>query len=343
VRQVLCGEPTGLQLYDAHKGYAVVRCTLEEKRPRRGDAGPAEEVEFHGKAAHSSTPHLGINAIAKAAAWAKQSGARVLAVSGGASANTVPALCTLLVQAARPASLAPERARPIETTAQPDLSRLFQLAASLSELWRSLLGRLSPQEDARFDPPGAVGGFNLVSSAAATAAPSAESVTLVKGVTLFDKSVTPSGASITLASEGAALSATFDARLLPQHDPDALFALFTAAASSWVEKLSGGEVSLTLSIERNAAGMSLPEGAPLVAALGRTLSRLGLDPRPLKKPTSTEAGVFARAGCEAVVLGPGQSTGNAHTANERIELGQLERAIDLYTAILEDLCASQGA
>ena len=43
------------------------------------------------------------------------------------------------------------------------------------------------------------------------------------------------------------------------------------------------------------------------------------------------------------MLGPGRSTGNAHTANERIEVRQLERAIDLYTAILQDLCAARPA
>ena len=48
--------------------------------------------------------------------------------------------------------------------------------------------------------------------------------------------------------------------------------------------------------------------------------------------------MFARAGCEAVVIGPGRSTGNVHEPNERIELGQLEKAIDVYEAILLELC-----
>ena len=64
----------------------------------------------------------------------------------------------------------------------------------------------------------------------------------------------------------------------------------------------------------------------------------GLDSRPRAKPTSTEAGVFARAGCQAVVIGPGRSTGNAHEPNERIEIAQLEKAIDLYEQILLELC-----
>ena len=85
--------------------------------------------------------------------------------------------------------------------------------------------------------------------------------------------------------------------------------------------------------------MALRDDSPLVLAAGRVLARHGLDPNPRAKPTSTEAGVFARAGCEAIVFGPGRSTGNAHTANERIEMAQLEKACDLYESLLVELCS----
>src|SRR5205085_11288622 len=60
-RQVLCGEPSKLELISAHKGYVVVRCTIADDRARLvSTAGPGiEELTFAGKAAHSSTPHLG--------------------------------------------------------------------------------------------------------------------------------------------------------------------------------------------------------------------------------------------------------------------------------------------
>jgi acetylornithine deacetylase/succinyl-diaminopimelate desuccinylase-like protein len=85
--------------------------------------------------------------------------------------------------------------------------------------------------------------------------------------------------------------------------------------------------------------MSLADDAELVVSVGRALARLELDPSPRAKPTSTEAGVFARAGCEAIVIGPGRSTGNAHTPDERIEMAQLEKACDLYESLLLELCA----
>ena len=86
-------------------------------------------------------------------------------------------------------------------------------------------------------------------------------------------------------------------------------------------------------------GMALRDDSPLVKSAGVVLARMGLDAVPRAKPTSTEAGVFARAGCEAIVLGPGVSTGNAHTPNEHIEMAQLEQACDLYESLLVELCA----
>jgi len=85
--------------------------------------------------------------------------------------------------------------------------------------------------------------------------------------------------------------------------------------------------------------VNLPDDAPLVISAGRALQRMSLDAKPRRKPTSTEAGVFARKGCEAIVFGPGRSTGNAHTPNERIEVAQLEKACDLYESLLLELCA----
>jgi acetylornithine deacetylase/succinyl-diaminopimelate desuccinylase-like protein len=90
---------------------------------------------------------------------------------------------------------------------------------------------------------------------------------------------------------------------------------------------------------RNAGGMAAPENSTLVRSVRKVLEAHGLDGAPRAKPTSTEGGVFHRAGCEAIVFGPGVSTGNAHTANERIEMAQLEKACDLYEALLVELCA----
>ena len=318
--QVLCGEPSELQLISAHKGYAVVRCIVRDHKARLvSTAGPGvEQLSFKGKAAHSSTPHLGTNAIDKALQWSKASGTPVLAVKGGVSTNVVPAECTLHVPTPRDnGKPAPDEVKFLPAQhLRPNLWRALATAGALHELWQEELQRLTPREDSRFEPRGAVGGLNLVTSAAAPVPPPEA----IYGV--------------------AELSASFDGRLLPQHDPDALIRSFETRAREWVAKLGAGELSLELHVDRNAGGMALPDDAALVQRAGKVLRAHGLDPAPRAKPTSTEAGVFARAGCEAVVIGPGVSTGNAHTANERIEMDQLSKACDLYEALIHELCGS---
>ncbi|HEY2029789.1 MAG TPA: M20/M25/M40 family metallo-hydrolase [Myxococcales bacterium] len=302
--QVLCGEPSELQVISAHKGYCVVRCTLTDRKARKvSSAGPGVEVmRFQGKAAHSSTPHLGVNAISKALRYLNSSGAPVLAIRGGTSSNVVPASCSVEVPAPRekgepqPDEVKFTPARELE----PNLWRALATASALEELWQHLLPR---DRDTRFDPPGAVGGLNVIDSA------------------------------------DGAVSLQLDARLLPSHDPDQLIESFGREAKAWVARLGQGEIELRVETLRNAGGMAPQEGSKLVSSAQKVLRAHGRDATPRAKPTSTEGGIFARAGCEAIVFGPGVSTGNAHSANERIEMAQLDAACDLYEALLVELCA----
>jgi acetylornithine deacetylase/succinyl-diaminopimelate desuccinylase-like protein len=126
---------------------------------------------------------------------------------------------------------------------------------------------------------------------------------------------------------------------LPTHDPDQLIATFTEEARAWVERLGQGAIEVQFETLRSAAGMAAHGGSALVKTMQRVLAAHGLDASAGAKPTSTEAGIFARAGCDAIVFGPGVSTGNAHTANERIEMAQLAQACDLYEALLVELCS----
>ena len=317
-RFVLCGEPSELKLITAHKGYAVVRCTVTDAKARVvSSAGPGiERLSFTGKAAHSSTPHLGVNAVRRALAWARASGTPLLSAAGGTSANVVPASCVLEVPAPRDSGEpSPDEVRFLPPSApRPNLWRAVMTAGALEDLWLGLLRDLAPREDVRFDPPGGVGGLNVLES-------EGEAVT---GGAVYGRAVA---------------SSTLDARLLPAHDPEDLLQAFERKAQEWVRSLGGDDLTLQVEITRNAAGMSLDPGAELVASMGRVLARAGLDPGPHAKPTSTEAGVFARAGCQAAVFGPGRSTANAHTPNERIEIAQLEKAVEVYEQVLVELCS----
>jgi acetylornithine deacetylase/succinyl-diaminopimelate desuccinylase-like protein len=85
--------------------------------------------------------------------------------------------------------------------------------------------------------------------------------------------------------------------------------------------------------------MSLPADSEIVRRLAPVMREAGLDPAPKAKPTSTEGGVFVRAGAQALVFGPSPSTGNAHCANEFALLDEVDRAIDLYAQMIRALAA----
>src|ERR1700682_4675812 len=254
-REVLCGEPSELQLITAHKGYAVARCTVRDRKARLvSSAGPGvEELRFAGKAAHSSTPHLGVNAILKTLQWVKSSGGPVLAIKGGTSSNVVPASCIVQVPAPREKGAPnPDEVKFLPPQPmRPNLWRALATLGALHELWQEVLPEGT---DPRFDPPGAVGGLNVIASAEA-GAPAADAI---YGV--------------------AEVSASLDARLLPEHDADGLIAHFWRDAQKWVGELGRGELDVEVAAERNAGGMALPPDVPFVRTVQNVLTGLGLDP-----------------------------------------------------------------
>lgn len=299
---VLCGEPSELRLYLAHKGYAVVRVTLEQKQGKRVAAGARTRVVVAGKAAHSSTPQLGVNAADRALELSTKLGP-VLEIDGGASTNTIPSQCRLLTVANGPSLPPGDRSEDAGDGPEAfDLAPLLRVCAELRDVWRSAAESLEPHADLRFEPHTAVANLTRI--------------------------------------EGAAGRVTFtlDARLLPAHDPHTLLAGFELALRNVVPE--GVHASMT--VERASGGMNTPEDAELIRISSGVLARMGLDGRPRAKPTSTEGGVFAQAGFQAAVFGPSLSTGNAHTANEHARLNEVERAIDLYEALIRELCLSPG-
>ena len=99
-----------------------------------------------------------------------------------------------------------------------------------------------------------------------------------------------------------------------------------------------GRVQAQVRMDRSSDAMELRRPSTLLAEAQAVCSQLELNPEPQAKPTNTEGGVFARMGCEAMVFGPGVSTGNAHCANEFQLQSQCDRAIEFYEALLLRLC-----
>lgn len=97
----LIGEPTGMRLSTAGTGLAVVEIAIpfsdEERTYRREhdlqESTSSQSRMFAGKAAHSSAPDLGDNAIMKMLNYLAQlpEGIAVMDLNGGINHNTVPA------------------------------------------------------------------------------------------------------------------------------------------------------------------------------------------------------------------------------------------------------------
>lgn len=299
---VSCGEPSELRIIDAHKGYLVARVLVRDRSPSRAPASRLR-LTFQGKAAHSSTPHLGVNAIERAFAFCDVEGLAIHAASGGDLANKVPARAEVEVtDGPGVADDAREAGAQIEAVTLPRESsaRAIRGARRIAVELRRLIVEAEPREDLRFEPR----------------------------TTVFNVGV--------VASPAGGVELTCDARLLPGHDPEALFARLEAFA----DELAGSEgLELGVGRERSNPAMALPAGSRLRDAAREASRALGLPDEPQAKPTNTEGGVFVSAGLEAIVFGPGRSTGNAHTANEHQSLAQLRRAADWYAQLIRNLCA----
>ncbi len=299
-RFVACSEPSELVIIRAHKGYAVVKVDVQlSGGPVL--SGPFERVLVDGKAAHSSTPHLGVNAIEKALQMVGDG--EVVCLEGGTVANKVPARCTVVRPVGdlgRPGTAPVGDGARVEPPDQRDARAAVRLARQLFAAWTRLALAQAPRENLAFNPSTCVVNW---------------------GVARLD---------------ATRCELTFDCRLLPGHDPDALTQAFAREAQALAQ--AAGALKVDLVVDRASPAMELSEPSELLDAARAACRDVGLDDRPQAKPTNTEAGVFARAGAQSIVFGPGRSTGNAHCANEHNQHSQLLKAIEFYRALIARMC-----
>jgi succinyl-diaminopimelate desuccinylase len=129
-----------------------------------------------------------------------------------------------------------------------------------------------------------------------------------------------------VALEGDVAVFRFDVRPIGGDEPECLVARLRGAA----------EVSCV----RANPPLDLPADAPLVRAALAAQRAVGLPERAATMATCTEAGLIARAGLEAIVLGAGPSVGNVHKPNEHTRIPELHRAVELYGALIGSLACS---
>ncbi len=306
------GEPSRLKLIVAHKGLTVFELRLSPAARKESQSAGARDklsrIAFAGRAAHSSTPHLGRNAIVVALDFlAAHPELAVAAIEGGDVVNKVPARCETVVRG-------PVPKLPPGATATADAGRsapdalapaVIAAAAKFAEALKNFADRSVAT--------GAVPEPDFAASA-----PVATAMTCNVG-----KIRTADGALV------------LEFELQP---PPGLA----------LESVRNGVKSICSILRRRFRGLEVHPGelranpgfraradSPTLELAMAALAQAGLGLETDVKAGCTEAGVYAAAGLYPIVVGPGPSTGVIHAPNEYGFISEVEAAVRFYRHLLE--------
>jgi acetylornithine deacetylase/succinyl-diaminopimelate desuccinylase-like protein len=300
----LVGEPTMLRPCPAHKGYAEIRVTATDTG-RQTARTPCWRLRFEGVAAHSSQTHKGRSAndacLAAVAELAIAPDVKVLSVTGGDLVNRVSTQAEALVVASERPAVPATAVESVEAPSGATWSPdLVTLLTAVHDSTAKLRDDLRPHVVEGFDPPWSTVNNGLVG--------------------LGDGS----------------LSHVVDVRRLPGQAPE-------EAIAAHVERLRAAAAACECAAHVATALDSPPFQAAAashtLAALERALQARGMSTLSELKSGTTEASVYAAHGIDTIVFGPGQASGNIHRPDERVPLADLHAAVDIYAAVIRDLCS----
>ena len=295
------GEPSRLEVITAHKGLMVFELRLGFTPLRIDEPMQVRRLTFAGKAAHSSTPALGINAIEIALeAMAINLKLNLAAISGGTAVNVVPARCDVVV--ATDAALDVPIGGAIEAaTFEGRIAEIIPLEVVTTML--RFISALRKYAD--------TGGGDVPGYAAPT-------LTCNPGV---------------IRSASGSMTLEFELRPPPGLALDDV----RTGVARVVEEISrtAAGVSVALGEKRANPGFRAAAASETVEIAMGALASAGLELNSGVKAGCTEAGIYAAAGLEPVVIGPGPSTGVIHAPNEYNFLSDVEAAVRFYRALLE--------
>jgi len=295
------GEPSRLEVITAHKGLMMFELALGFVPLRVNVRMQVRRLTFGGKAAHSSTPALGVNAIEIALkAMAINLRHNLAAIAGGTAVNVVPARCDVV--AATDAALDIPIGGTIEATSlNTEVTEIVPLEVVTTMLrFIAALRNYADQggsDEADYAPP---------------------TLTCNPGV---------------IRSEPGSMKLEFEMRPPPGLALDEVRAGVARVAGELSR--SATAVSVSLSEKRANPGFRARAASETVELAMGALASAGLELRSGVKSGCTEAGIYAAAGLEPVVIGPGPSTGVIHAPNEYNFLSDVEAAVSFYRALLE--------
>jgi acetylornithine deacetylase len=123
-----------------------------------------------------------------------------------------------------------------------------------------------------------------------------------------------------------------DRRLVPGEEPEKIL-------SDYRELLLGlrpshPEIQVVVEpVMLQDRALETPADCAVVRHTAQVLKEIGLDPRPCGVPFGSDASKLSRAGIPSIILGPG-SIEQAHTADEFVEIEQVEKAFVAYRQLM---------
>ena len=306
------GEPTGLAVVYANKGYLSLRFRLRDAQVSSAAAGKAlYRINCHGSPAHSAIPAMGDNAILRALsvctteAGKVPPGVALVSIQGGDAVNKVPDYCEVdaIGSYSVLGGMQGERVDVEQITRVMAGKNINCLVEAMILIYRSfeLLARgLKPEENPEFDP--AITVYNL-------------------------------GRVSTFPDH---LEFAFDVRLLPGQDFNRV--------EEWIPRVieevaaASPNVEVDGMLEMRADPMSTSRDGRLVTLATGILTDLGLEPKAMTKSLATEGSVYSAKGMETVVFGPGSMIGTVHLPNEFNSIKEIMHAIDFYEKLIKKIC-----
>ncbi len=293
----MVGEPSHLQVITAHKGLMAYELAIEFIPTRIAEETEVRKTFHVGKAAHSSTPALGENAITKAITTiSSKPNLQVVSIDGGDAVNKVPAHCEVVVAA--------------------------ESAAMLGALHGEVIGRATHiiPADAISVVLQFIQALNHFAQYAGPAEPDYAAPTLTSNLGMIN-------------TRDNRIVIQFELR----PPPSLALEVIRDGVDAIVHHLTDGTENLKVRlIEKRAnPGFRSSSGSEAVELGMMALARANLPLENGVKAGCTEAGVYAAIGLQPVVFGPGPSTGVIHAPNEYNLLSEVEAAVRFYRALLE--------
>lgn len=323
---VLVGEPSELKVVYAHKCLNLYRISIGYQLIERDVKGFNRQIELFctGKSAHSSYPHLGVNAIQETFSFlekANQEGfeMRFTQFQGGDTVNKVPdhAYVQFFLTShqfedfkrffrettkseGKEKNFRVEYGGIVDSGVRFLPDPLYSCLIDIVEYINALSQDLANKKDESYDPA-----FSTVN---------------------FGK----------LKQRLGGIDLNFDLRLLPEISPKDVEAQIKTRVQEMTSKYPNLNVNVVL--ERMNPGLNMQQTDEWVGICRDAMGLVGIPAHFSKKATSTEASQYFSAGYPAVVFGAGRSQGNSHSPNEHNLMDQMEKSIAFYEEVIKRVC-----